>query len=210
MGADDVDGSKRRLGHGGDGDQAIGPVGDGGQRIARGDGGAGRAAGPIHAGVEDAVGIARQHAIQLGRRRVAQFDQNHDVGLGFGDGTGDGLDVGVSSPEIGGVEGQRRRAFAGQGSTPRQPLGPDRQNQQDGDAEARDHARTQPHQGVKQGQSQGRRQGRSRELGQKIGPPVPDARQGGQGDGGGRGQKAQRRQMDRGLQGGDQADFLAD
>ncbi|MNK94572.1 hypothetical protein D3C87_1147750 [compost metagenome] len=85
------------------------------------------------------MGIARQHAIQLGRGRVAELDQNHDVGVGLGDGTGDGRHVFVPGPQVGGIEGQGRRAFAGHGAAAREPLGPDGEYQQDRDAQTRNH-----------------------------------------------------------------------
>ncbi|MNY34936.1 hypothetical protein D3C86_1693130 [compost metagenome] len=78
---------------------------------------------------------------------------------------------------------------------------PDGEDQKRGDSQARDHGWAQPQQGINQAQNQGRGQGRGWELGQNIGPAVADAGQRRQGDGGGRGQQAQRRQVDRGLQG---------
>lgn len=209
VGADDIDRAERSPGCGGDRNQTVGSVGDGGQRIPRRDGGPRRAAGAVDPGVQHTVRIARQHAVQLRRGRVAQFDQDHDVRVGFGDGSGDGLDVGVPGPEICGIESQRGRAHARQGAAAREPLRPGGENQEGGDAQASDHGRPQPQHRTEQRQDQGGGQGRGGELGQKIGPAMADPQQGRQGDGGRRGQQAERGQMDRDLQWRDQADFLA-
>jgi len=154
VGADDVDRAQRRLDQGGDRDQSVGPVRDDGQGVAGGDGRARGATGSIHAGVEHAVRVACQHAIQSGCGSVAQFDQNHDVGVRIMDGASDSFDVGVPCPQVGGIEGQRRRAFAGQRTATRQPLGPDSEGQKGGDSQTSDHGGAQPENGVNQRQNQ--------------------------------------------------------
>ena len=151
-------------------------------REARGEDIARRAPSARVGPADDPVWIGSDDAVETRDEGLADLHQHDHVGVRCLNRSGDGRDVLVLDPDIGGIERDDGRTGPGLAG-PRKPLGPagDQQDQDRCHGSTQRHA--QPQGQADEGDQRSREDRRADELGEDVDPPMADTAQGGHADG---------------------------